>query len=288
MNAWSLVVAIVLAIAAALTGILYLGYDHLTPYFQGIAVESGGVFLEIVLLVAVLGFYEQWRSRRSEIERLRERIDDVKRIDDPHSHGMIASAIRRLAKHKLTNIDLRGIRLTNFSFTEYDISSLEGAIFSDGLHFESQSKNFTKLKGVSFVSMNCEGVKFGTGNLSMATYEDCSFLGTNLRGAKFIGASLSWTKSKVIADENEWDEEIDQEEDGRPIYTRTYYPAFQEANLEGASFSKTRLQYADFRGARNVLNADFTKATGLCTCYFDEGVKEALLLKLRTDKTAQS
>ena len=94
MRTWWLGVGVVLGVTGLAALILYLTYDNLPAYFQGVAVETGGVFLEVLLLLAAFGGYEQYRARRENIVRLRDRIDDVKRIDDPHAHGIIASSIR--------------------------------------------------------------------------------------------------------------------------------------------------------------------------------------------------
>ncbi len=277
MQSWLKWAVAVFVMSFAITTALAISYSALSPYWQGVAVESAGVTLEIFLLVLILGAYEKWRSRADEIERLLQRIDDVKKIDDPHAHGIIASAMRQLAKFNKTDLDLRGACLTNFSFTHNDIHSIESATLTDGLQFDYPSKNFTKLKDVDFSSLNCRRVRFGTGNLSFATYEQCTFYDTDLREAQFDGATLKWGKSLVKADEADWYEVVDEEEDGSPITTQVYSPAFDSSDLAGASFKKTRFENAYFRNAKNVLLADFRGATGLETCLFDEGIKRQIL-----------
>lgn len=273
MKAWWIATAGVTLLAGALAIALFLNYEVLTPYFQGVAVESAGVLMEVLILLAAFGGYEQYSWRRGEIARLRERIEDVKHIDDPHAHGIIASAIRGLAKFGLTDIDLRGVKLTDFSFDRSDVKSLAGAVFADGMYFDRPSRNFTQLKKVNFTWLDCTGTVFGKGNLSLSRYKDCDFWGTKLRNASFEGATLMWEEANVIADEADWYEGHDEADDGSPIMVQIYNPAFDGADLDGCSFKACRLAYADFRMAKNVNKADFTGATGLETCFFDEGMR---------------
>ncbi|MCB1470696.1 MAG: pentapeptide repeat-containing protein, partial [Rhizobiaceae bacterium] len=248
----------------------YVYYDHLSPYFQGVAIESAGVAIEVVLLVVALGWYEQRRASREAVSRLRERIEDVKRINDPHAHGIIAASIRNLAKLKLTDIDLRGSQLTDFSFHDSDIQSLVGAVFADGLHLSRPSRNFAKLVRVDFRDVDCTGVLFGSGDLSLSRYEDCLFWSANLKDARFEGATLKYDPEAVVADQGKWREQVDTAEDGTPLFEDVYLPPFHSANLEGCSFKGARLRNVDFREAYNVDKADFAGASGLETCFFDQ------------------
>lgn len=279
MGGWLRWAILIFAFSLVVTACLGFYYNDLSDYFQGIAIESAGVTLEILLLVLILGAYEKWRSKSEEIERLKQRIDDVKKINDPHAHGIIASAIRRLSKFKITNVDLRGVSLSNFSFSQNDIHSLANAVFSDGLRFDYPSKNFTTLKDVDFTDLDCEEVQFGSGNLSFVTFDDCTFWGTNLRNARFDGAKLHWSQDKVLGNESDWYETIDYEDDGSPITARIYTPAFEGADLSNTSFKGVNLKFADFRHAKNVLQANFDSVKGLDTCFFDRGVKEQLCIK---------
>lgn len=276
MNGWWKATAVVLAATAILVVALYVTYDQLTAYFQGIAVEAGGVLLEVILLLVVIGGYEQFRARRAEIARLRERIDDVKRIDDAHARGIIASSIRGLGKLGLTDVDLRGAHLSDFSFDENDIKSLKGAVLAGGMNFDKPSTNRTRFKNVVFTWVNCSDAIFGSGQLSLPIYEQCSFWMANLAGAKFDGATLKWDPATVPADEANWFEQIDTDDDGAPILGQVYSPAFHGADLAGCSFRGARLSYADFREAKNVEKADFTDASGLDTCFFDVGKSPAI------------
>lgn len=63
----------------------------------------------------------------------------------PEQFQIPARQIRRgLAKFGLTDVDLRGARLTNFSFSSNGIRSISGAVISDGLYFDDEMKNFAQ------------------------------------------------------------------------------------------------------------------------------------------------
>ncbi|MER9414049.1 pentapeptide repeat-containing protein [Mesorhizobium sp. M0589] len=274
MRSWLAAVGVLLLVVLALAISLYAEYDNLSPYFQGVAVESAGVLIEVVLLLAAFGLYEKIRGRNEDIRRLRDRISDFKRVDDAHAHSIIASSVRQLAEHGLTDIDFRGMHLHGFSFSRQDISSLRGSMFSTGLDFSKPSRAFTELTDVDFTDLDCRDVKFGTGNLSLATYKNCQFWNANLQSASFDGVRLWWDEASVKADESDWREKVDETEDGEPIFADVYSPAFHRSDLKGTSFRETSFDRADFRGADNVLSADFTKARGLETCFFDEEIRD--------------
>lgn len=269
MKAWGIAAAIISGVSLLLAVVLFVFYDSLPSYWQGFAIESGGVVLEVILLLVAFGGYEQWRRRSDDISRHKERIEDVKRINDPHAHGILASAIRALARYNITDIDLRGAQLTGFSFQTADIQSIAGATICDGMHLIKPSRNFAHLKDVDFTYVNCSGTVFGSGDLSLAAYDDCTFFATNLKDASFEGVTLRSSKDRVITSESDWYEEIDREDDGSPIMAQKYSPAFDGANLEGCNFKGARLENVDFRGAKNVGKANFEGAYGLATCFFD-------------------
>jgi hypothetical protein len=268
---WGIAAGAVAVVAFIIALGFYISYDHLNEYFKGVATNTGAGFLDVLLVVVGFGCYEQRRRRNDGIARLRERIEDVKRFDDPRAHSILGAVIRGLARFGLTDIDLRGAHLTGFSFSDNGIRSIAGAVISDGLYTDDEMKNFAKLCSVDFTDVNCNGVCFGNGNLSLATLIDCNFRGATLIAATFDGSSMRWSIEKVVIDEAGWEEFIDEAEDGSSIYARTYAPAFEMADLTDCSFKGVQFQNADFRGARNVGKANFDAAKGLETCHFDKG-----------------
>jgi hypothetical protein len=270
---WWMAAGAVLVVSFLISAGFYWIYDALPSYWQGVATNTGGSFIDIVLVVVALGLYDDWRQKQDDISRLRERIEDVRRFDDPRAHSIIGAAIRGLARHRLTDIDLRGAHLTDFSFANNGISSLAGSVISDGFYLHNEMRNFGQFRKVNFSQVKCDNTCFGKGSLSFAVFEDCNFFGASLVGATFDGITMRWSDGKVVDDGGDWDEIVDTAGDGSPIFARTYAPAFEEADLTDCSFKGVRFKNADFRRAYNVDKADFTGATGLETCYFEEGMR---------------
>jgi uncharacterized protein YjbI with pentapeptide repeats len=269
---WTAALAVVVIAFLVALG-FYINFDGLNEYWRGVATNTAAGFLDIMLLVIGFGGYEQFRRRNDEIGRLRERIEDVKRFDDPRAQSILAASIRGLSRFGLTDIDLRGAHIADFSFPQNGIQSIADSVISDGLYFDNEMRNFARLRSVHFTGVLCDRVCFGKGNLSLGAYEDCTFYGASLVNATFEGATLRWAADKVKADEREWYEQVDISDDGSPITAQSYSPAFDGADLRGCSFDGARLERADFRGALNIDTATFNGATGLDTCYFDEGMR---------------
>lgn len=279
MRAWWLQGTIIFVIALLIAAPFGYVYDSLNPYWQGIAIESGGVVLEVLLLTILLGYYQSRLRKQSVEDNLRRRIEDFKGLDNEYGHAFLSSSLRELAKRGCTNFDLRGSRLTGFSFNREDIKSLRKSLFADGLWFDNQRNNFGYMRQIDFSSTDCSCVTFSKGNLSLASYENCIFWEADLQKADFTGATLKWDIESVVADESQWSKVIDETDTGEPIYAQEYLPAFDRADLDHTKFDKCSFEYADFRGAKNIHNASFIGARGLDTCFFDEGVKENLKVR---------
>lgn len=270
---WWMVALGVVLVGFAIAAGFFLLYPHVDGYWKDVAPNTGAGFIDIVVVVIGFGLYDQHRSRRDGIARLRERIEDVKRFDDPRAHSIIASSVRALARFGMTDIDFRGAQLTNFILRTNGIKSIAGSVISDGFYAEDEMHSFAKFRAVDFYGVDCSHVCFGAGSISFGVYEDCNFLGSSLIAATFDGTTMTWSAEKVLANQDDWYEEVDTDDEGIPILAQHYVPAFYDASLAGCSFKNVRFERADFRGAKNVDQADFEGATGLGSCYFDEGTR---------------
>jgi uncharacterized protein YjbI with pentapeptide repeats len=275
--AWpALAVAVILALALLC---LHPAFPRFAELAKGIYIAAWGTFLDVVLVAVILVIFEAVRQRRERIERHLEEIEDYKKWDSEEARLRIAGNIRRLARLGKTDIDFSGLVLRNFSFTSQDIQSLAGATFGAGLRFDRMSKNDTQLENVDFSLVNCRGVvfsrSFGTFAALGLIGKNLNFTSSNLAEARFDGARLSWTDYK--ADEADWFIDEGQDDEGRRMTRQDYYPAFDGANLTGCSFRYAELDLADFRGAMNILKANFTGAKGLGSCFFDAEVRDKVL-----------
>ena len=229
----------------------------------------------------VLALLISWRETKREGQRYRDEIQDFKQWDTDEGHLRIAGAIRRLVRLGKTDIDLRGARISNFSFRLNDIKSIRGASFYEGEWGTLSSREEVSLTKVDFSFVDCFDVCFSrihpyaglSGIRPPVKIIDCSFQESNLRGAVFQGASLEWPDVPP----DTLNEEV-EDPDGSVGFVQIVHPAFDGADLAGASFREADFRNADFRCARNILEADFSGAQGLESCVFDDdAVREAVM-----------
>ncbi len=273
--------AAVLLVLATLA-VLYLALPALrSGYWPGAFVEATGFLFDLVFFGAVLALIIHWRDNKRERQRYQEEIQDFKRWDSEEGRLRIAGAIRRLGRTGKTDIDFRGMKLTNFSFKSNDIRSIRGATFYDGEWGTLSSREEVVLEQVDFSFVDCANVMFSrfnpfSGLSSIAPpvkIIDCSFCNANLRGAVFRGAVLTWSE----APPDTIYEEVENP-DGSIGLTQVVHPAFDGADLANASFAEVQFRNADFRCTENILEADFSGATGLESCAFDDNtVRDAIL-----------
>lgn len=253
--------------------------------------EMGGMTLDVFFILIVFELFEHRRGRKQDISRQREVIDDYKRWDQPEAHYRIAGAIRRLNRMGVFALDLTGARLTKFDFAEHGIGKIDGSTFFDGQWGRELGVSTVRLVEVDFDRTSCRDVTFSPFNplggifamsFGYAEFVDCSFTQTDLSKSKFSGASLEWTTAPI---DEQW--EYWEEEDGTPARMQTNYGPFYQADLTQTSFKECRFKNADFRDAENILEADFSGATGLDDAFFDtDDIRAAVLAQAGGGKTA--
>ena len=231
--------------------------------FRGIYIEAGGAVMDIVIFGVILAVLADMTSRRRDVTRQMELIDDYKKWDSAEARYRIAGAIRRLNKLNRT--------------------AIVGSTFYDGSWGTWSGKDRVTLTDVDFSGVDCRNVMFSKSNPfpglkapgRLATFMDCSFQEAQLQGAVFRGACLEWSENPP-EEMGTWEDM----EDGNAVFLQTYSSPFHEADLKGASFEGVLFRNADFRGTENVEECSFTGAKGLDECLFDsEEVKEEILRK---------
>lgn len=277
---------IVLCIALFIWMGLFLYIPSLRDgYWPNLFVEFGGAIFDILIFGIFLAVVTAHYSRKQEIARQHEIIEDYKRWDSDEARFRLAGAIRRLNRKGVHAINLSGVRLSNFSFPDNGIGNLAGSTFYDGTWGEPLAQSDVNLKKVRFDHVDCQSVQFspfnplgglGSNPSSFACFLDCTFFESDLRNSVFNGASLTWSATPP----DTHFEHIDDDEFGAPIVGRKSYGPFEGANLTHVSFAEVVFENADFRGAKNILDADFSLAKGLDTTFFDDdGIKQTILSK---------
>ena len=245
--------ALILVILLMFLWVLWRAYHRFGEIQQGIYIEAWGTVFDILIVGVILTLFAIHRVRKERIERYLDEIDDFKKWDSEEARLRIAGNIRRLAKLGRTDIDFSGIVLRDFSFESHDITNLQRAIFSHGLHSIS-SKNRTELQNVDFMGVDCSEVVFSR---STGDFAGLGLVGKNLNfnyaklvGACFDSAKLSWTDYE--ADEADWYVDHGPDDDGHPTVQQVYYPAFAEADLKDCSFRYTEFDNAVLRSYMNA------------------------------------
>jgi len=256
-------------------------------FFSDLWVEFCGLIFDIVFILLIFSSFEHRRQKILQRQTQHDIIEDYKRWDSEEARFRLAGAIRRLNKMGVTGINLSGARISDFSFSHNNISSLKGSTFYDGTWGERVGDGSVVLKKVDFSDVDCWSVVFSPydpfSGLPLnvqryARFEDCYFINADLREAKFNGASLKWTE----APPDSHDEIIGDPETGDYAVSQVSWGPFDGSDLTGASFVGCVFENADFRGATGVDEADFSGARGLETCEFDDAeIKAAVLSKAK-------
>jgi hypothetical protein len=247
--------------------------------------EFWGLIFDILVILVGFGLIQNWKQRRDNIARQEEIIEDLKRWDNEESMHRIVGAIRRLNGMGKTAVDLTGAALSGAKLKGYGVTSLRGSGLSGG-GWADETIRKSAFKNVDFSRLDLRDVVFGVDEWGIGLavsghYHNCSFWDADLRNSVFDAADLRWDTPPP----DSLDEEIDSEEDGRPIMARMHADRFNDTDLAGASFKKCQFHWADFREAFNVENADFSGAWGLETCAFDsDELKAKIIAKAMGDQ----
>jgi Pentapeptide repeats (8 copies) len=106
--------------------------------FDNVMVELHGLLFDLLLFGIFIYFFEKSRTKREEIKRLHDLIDDFRTWHSEEAKIRIIAAINKLTKHNVTKIDLSGCYLWGAELCGLDLSgsNFSGAIldFSDLRH----------------------------------------------------------------------------------------------------------------------------------------------------------
>jgi len=278
----------VLALAGAMFGVWRWQWPEFGAGTYQVALV--GTILDIVFILFVFELFQSGKTRQQDIKRQKDIIEDYKRWDSAEARFRLAGAIRRLARLGVHKIDFSGAQISDFEFCYHGIESLAGSSFYDGTLGGPTRQTAVRLRNIAFDHVDCQDVMFSfhepllafiSHKRREATLTDCSFRECNLTGARFKGAALEWTTPPPASHY----EEIDQEDDGRPIFAQVSVGPFCQADLTGTNFEDARFENADFRDAENIDKAHFKGATGLESCIFDaEEIKQDILAMARAPK----
>ena len=288
-------IAIVLFVLAVLCSWAWWKWHSLSQssdhYYQ-IWLTFLGLVFDVVFILVLFSFVQSLRHKRNqELATAREQrdiIEDYKAWDSEEARHRLAGAMRRLNKLGETEFDLKRLRLSSFEFRNNEIESLRRSKFYDGKSkFSHDGKRNVDTKAgdtsviltkVNFDHVDCRDVVFSpneptrryTGSLKDSGYRhcqivDCTFRNTELNNAIFNGAYIKWTEAPPLTAYKPirgGKKVVDSSHSG-------YSPPFSDADFKEAKFKQCIFENPDFRGVRNLLDADFTGAHIFGTVLFD-------------------
>jgi uncharacterized protein YjbI with pentapeptide repeats len=235
---------------------------------ENVFVEAHGLLFDLIVFGVILELYNRRQKKIVDIHRNEEIINDYKKWNSVEGNLRIAGSIRRLARLRKTGIDLGGIALTNFSFIEEDIVSLQGSTFYGDWDFEKGNKRQnTILTDVSFAQTDCRKVQFGKDLSSHVLFINVSFFQTDLRESVFSQVTFKSTSQEQTNKDVERYIAVHGDID----ICKFELPGFVCADIEGVKFLDTVFENIDFRYVKNIDKASFENCGGLETCLFDDG-----------------
>ncbi|MCP4185672.1 MAG: pentapeptide repeat-containing protein [Hyphomicrobiales bacterium] len=258
--------------------LLMLVSYHLLPvkhWKENLWIEFGGLTFDILFILVIFSLFEHRRQKRQDIARQKEIIEDYKRWDSEEARFRLSGAIRRLNRMGVFEINFSGCRLSHFSFSEHGIKDIHGSLFYNGRWAAPALQSTVELQNVDFTNLNCTDVVFSPHSgltvnqqvsLRGAKFIDCLFMASKLNGAKFNGASLKWTAIPP-------DTLVENITDDNGEFAGTLQieiPPFYDVDMSGVSFKNVEFDNVDFRDVKNILDADFSGATGLENAVFDD------------------
>ena len=161
-----------------------------------ILVESHGLFFDLVVFGIILSVYEEWRSRKEELQRCIDEINHMK-----YSKVKNAGQKALVIALKMQSLKADDIDLSVFKIEEYHIHDLKRM---DNWHF-GHLKRFsiticqirnTKFSGivlnkVTFISCHFENCSFALSKFENVTFLSCTFKNVNFDNV-LLGKSIDF------------------------------------------------------------------------------------------------
>ena len=208
-------------------------------FYENFLVEAHGMLLDIIIFGLLFTFINLSRSKKIEIQRFKEEIDDFRHWTELVASYRIAGILRRLNKYKIDNLDLSDCYLKDAQLEKIYLKSatLEKA------NLQGASLAYADLQNANLKIANLQGADLRISNLQDADLKLANLQGANLRIVNFQNANLFSANLK-----------------GADLKSANLQNAdLSGANLQDADLSSANLQGADLRSAK-LQGADLRNA----------------------------
>ncbi len=146
--------------------------------FHDILVESHGLIFDLFVFGILITIYESIESKKNDIKRYKEEIDDFRFWFSEESKHRVKGLISRLINLDVKKIDLKHCNLvgcpTTKKMIEWDFS---GAKVYNSWYFDidlSKSRFFlSEIYDSNFINSNLSGCTFGTAILFETNFQNC-------------------------------------------------------------------------------------------------------------------
>lgn len=220
-----------------------------TLFYENFLVEAHGMLLDIIIFGLVFTFINLSRSKKLEIQRFKEEIDDFRHWTELVASYRIAGTLRRLNKYKIKYLDLSDCYLKD---AQLEKIFLKNAILEKA-NLEGADLGYADLQGANMKIANLQGADLRISNLQDADLKLANLQGANLRIVNLQNANLFSANLKG-ADLKSAD--LRNADLGS---TNLQDADLSSANLQGADLGSAKLQGADLRNAK-LQGADLRSA----------------------------
>jgi uncharacterized protein YjbI with pentapeptide repeats len=208
-------------------------------FYENFLVEAHGMLLDIIIFGLLFTFINLSRSKKLEIQRFKEEIDDFRHWTELVASYRIAGILRRLNKYKIDNLDLSDCYLKDAQLEKIYLKSatLEKA------NLEGADLGYADLQDANLKIANLQGADLRISNLQGADLKLANLQGANLRIVNFRSANLFSANLK-----------------GADLRSANLQNAdLSSANLQDTDLSSADLRSADLRSAK-LQGADLRNA----------------------------
>jgi uncharacterized protein YjbI with pentapeptide repeats len=220
---------IVLVILAILVLGLSLPYylENFRDFFKEVLAEAHGMLFDIAIIGILIYWLRENGEKQLRIKMYNDEIDDFRQWESEEASFRTVGNIKRLNRHKITEINLVNCHLTKTNLNHVDLSgsNLNSANFSNAnaieCNFSKTRANQTNFENAKMNQANFEGA-FASG----ANFKDAFLIKANFKNAFLIKSDFS----------NAYLMEAD----------------LSNCHLTGASFDEASLYKANLKGAEGI------------------------------------
>jgi len=189
-----IVVAFMIIVVLGVTDFLLMSPETYDVY--DILVESHGLFFDLVVFGIILSIYEEWRSRKEELQRCYDEMNHLK-YSKVKNAGQKAIVIAiKMQNLKASDIDLTAFKIDGYHI--HDMKRMNNWNFGHLRRFsitisQISNTNFSGivLNKVTFISCHFENCSFALSKFENVTFLSCTFKNVNFDNV-LLGKSIDF------------------------------------------------------------------------------------------------